>query len=159
MGYDGRWDTFEGIGAADAVGPASSALPGVSANSKRPCSFTPLSGILGKSQTKYIPLKLCPIIFEMEIVSNLEDCIIKPVANATPTPAGYSYHFTVDNTSTDWQIEDCQIKADIVYLHPEVANAYFEHAKNEGLPIRYTTFYTMNQSIKGSEGQLAVNVA
>jgi len=162
MGYDGRWDVVEGIGAADSVGPALGALPGVSANSKRPCSFTPLSGILGKSQTKYIPLKLCPIIFEMEVVSNFDDCIVVPVAAATPpaaNPPGYSYHFTATNTSTDWQIEDCQIKADIVYLHPEIANAYYAHAKNDSLPIRYTTFNTMNQSIKGSEGQLAVNVA
>ena len=77
MGYSGRWDLFNGIGAIDSIGPQLSALPGISTNSRRPCSFTPLSGILGHSQTKYIPLKLCPIIFEMEIVGSEEDAVFK----------------------------------------------------------------------------------
>ena len=156
MGYDGRWDVVEGIAAADSTGIPLASLPGVSAGSSRPCSFTPLSGILGKSQTKYIPLKLCPIIFEMEIVSNQEDCVVKPVATGL---AGDSYHFTADNTTTDWQIQDCQIKADIVYLHPEIANAYYEHSKNGSLPIKYTTYNTLNQSITGAGTQLSINVA
>ena len=158
MGYDGRWDTVEGIQSATQTGIPLAALPGISANSRRPCSFTPLSGILGRGQTKYIPLKLCPIIFEMEIVSSQEDAVIKPVAGTTATD-GYSFHFTADNTTTEWQIEDCQIKADIVYLHPQIADAYLEHAKTGSLPIKYTTCNTMNQTISGAGSQLSVNVA
>ena len=156
MGYDGRWDVVQGIGATGSAGPPLASLPGVSAGSRRPCSFTPLSGILGVTQNKYIPLKICPIIFEMEIVSNQEDCVVKPVATGQP---GESHHFTDDNTTTNWQIEDCQIKADIVYLHPEIANAYYEHAKTGSLPIKYKTYNTMNQSITGAGAQLSINVA
>lgn len=169
MGYDGRWDDYTGIGkpkiftpadpTKDTLGPELGDLTGLPLGSRRPCSFTPLSGILGKSQTKYIPLKICPIVFEMEIVSNTGDCIITPVADATPRPSDYSFQFKSSNTSTDWQIEDCQIKADIVYLHPEIANAYYEHAKTGNLPIKYVTYNTLNQSIAGTGNQLSVNVA
>lgn len=147
-GFDARWDVRTGVGGTTG-GPTPETLPGIAAGHKRPCSFTPLSGLLGRSNTKYIPLKYGNIIFEMEIVGNVEDAVLKPDGTT----------FTNDGTTTLFQIEDCQIKADIVYLHNDVANAYSQHLQNGTLPIKYTTYYTISQSIKGAGNNVAVNVA
>ncbi len=164
MGYDGRWDLlYEGVGIVSnlpgAGGPSTLTLPGITANSRRPCSFTLLSGLLGNSNKKYIPLKYAPLIVELEIISRNDDCIITPEDN-NQDPL-YTLDINTTNTSTEWEIVDCQIKADIIYLNSAVAEAYEAHlAKADGfLPIKYTTYNTLSQSITGAGNQLSINVA
>ena len=160
MSYDGRWDlASNGVGLATNSGPPIESLPGITAGSSRPCTFTLLSGLLGSSNSKYIPLKYAPIIVEIEITSRNDDCIITPIdLNTNPL---HTYHFTTTNTSTEWEIVDCQIKADIIYLNSAVAEAYEAHlSKADGfLPIKYTTYNTLSQSITGAGNQLSINVA
>ena len=144
-GFDYRWDLNTGI-----RGPTPTTLIGISAGNKRHVSFSPLSGLLGRSNTKYIPLKYASIILEMEIVGNEEDAVLKEDGTA----------FTTGSTTTSFQIEDCQVKADVVFLHNDVSNAYSQHLENSGiLPIKYKTFYTISQSIVGSGNNVSVNVA
>ncbi len=76
----------------------------------------------------------------MEIVVSEEDAILKPDGTI----------FATDSTTTSFQIEDCQIKADVVYLHNEASNAYSKHLENGTIPIKYTTYHTINQSIVGA---------
>ena len=150
-GFDWRWDFNPGTrtNGTPNGGPTPATLSGIAPASARTCSFTPLSGLLGRSNKKYIPLKYGNIIFEMEIVGNEEDAVLKPDGTI----------FATDSTNTSFQIEDCQIKADIVYLHNDVANAYSAHLQNGSIPIKYTTYYTINQSITGAGNNVSVNVA
>ena len=47
MGYDGRWDlSLNGVGPTNSIGPSLESLPGITANSKRPCSFTLLLSLI-----------------------------------------------------------------------------------------------------------------
>jgi hypothetical protein len=151
-GFDYRWDGTPGVRTQPTTigGPTPSTLPGIAVGDKRPCSFSPLSGLLGRSNSKYIPLKYGSIILEMEIVGNEEDAVLKADGTIFPTAS----------TTTSFQIEDCQIKADVVFLHNDVANAYAQHLEGGGtLPIKYKTFYTISQSIVGSGNNVSVNVA
>jgi hypothetical protein len=150
-GFEWRWDNTPGVLTNGTIigGPRPQTLTGIAAQTSRTCSFTPLSGLLGRSNKKYIPLKYGNIIFEMEIVGSEEDAVLKPDGTT----------FLADSTTTSFQIEDCQIKADIVYLHNEVANAYSKHLENGSIPIKYTTYYTISQSIVGAGNNVSVNVA
>lgn len=144
-GFDWRWDNNLGT-----RGPTPATLTGISAGDKRHVSFSPLSGLLGRSNSKYIPLKYASIILEMEIVGNEEDAVLKEDGTV----------FLANSTTTSFQIEDCQVKADVVFLHNDVSNAYSQHLENSGiLPIKYKTFYTISQSIVGSGNNVSVNVA
>jgi hypothetical protein len=151
-GFDWRWDFVQGTRSNGTTtgGPTPTTLVGIAPEARRPCSFTPLSGLF-RSNKKYIPLKYGNIIFEMEIVGNEEDAVLKPTVGENG--------FVANDTSTSFKIEDCQIKADIVYLHNEVANAYSKHLENGSIPIKYTTYYTISQSIKGAGNNVSVNVA
>lgn len=56
-------------------------------------------------------------MFETEIVSSEEDAVLKADGTTFPT----------DATTTGF--EDNQTKADVVYLHTDIPNAYTEHLK------------------------------
>ena len=101
-------------------------------------SFKPLCGLL--TQNKYIPLTWCPLVFEFEIVSGDTDAIISP-SGATGT-------FNTSNTSTNWQIQDVRMVADIVTLDNGLQNSYAQHIIGGGsLPINYSTYITILQSV------------
>ena len=97
-----------------------------------------------------IPLKFAPLVIELELVSDATDCIVTPGINAT---------FTVDNTTSNWEINQCMIKCDICTLDNALHNQYVSHLlEGKALPIKYDTFITQQQSIKGMQ-DIAVNVS
>jgi hypothetical protein len=73
-------------------------------------SFKPLFGIF--NQPKYIPLQWCPLTVEFELVTGKTDAIATELANS---------QFPTATTSQDWEISDCQIKADVVELDSAVS--------------------------------------
>ena len=100
--------------------------------------FKPLCGLV--AQTKYIPLMWCPITFEFEVVSGATDAIVSP-SGATGT-------FNTSNTSTNWQIQDVRMVADIITLDSGLQNSYASHVLRGGmLPINYSTYTTILQSV------------
>ena len=52
-----------------------SCIPGPGFPTKRAVGFKPMLGIF--NQFKYIPLKACPLVLELELVSNLTGCIVE----------------------------------------------------------------------------------
>ena len=92
MSYDGRWDlASNGVGLITNSGPPIESLPGRTAGSSRPCSFTLLSGLLGSSNSKHMPLKYAPLIVEIEVNSRNDDCIITLLHLLTSTPILYTH--------------------------------------------------------------------
>ena len=63
----------------------------------------------------------CPLVFEFETVSGSTDAITTPIDHDDA-------HFSLANTSTNWQIEDVRMVADIVTLDSGLQNNYADHA-------------------------------
>ena len=107
-------------------------------------------------QPKLLPVKYAPIILELSLVNSNLDPIISPgVKNFVGSG---SATFTSDNTGTDWQIENCSIKADCCTLDNQLNNEYTAHLlAGKALPIKYSTFINQQSSISGK--LVAVQVA
>ena len=82
--------------------------------------FKPLSGIL--MQSKYIPLRYCPLEIELEL-ADMDDPIITNNFGL-PTTIGQDL---ANSTSGSWKLESCQLKADICTLDNALDNNYVAH--------------------------------
>jgi hypothetical protein len=127
------------------------ALRGVPAGQHMTVSFKPLCGLF--SQEKYLPLKyLNGLTLEFTLVNDSEDCIIsEPVVDGA--------QFTAINTSKSWQIENVQVKAQVVSLDNTMQNQYDKHMLDGGnLPIRFSSIVTSKQHIGTASNDIAINV-
>ena len=109
-----------------------------------------LSGVL--NQPKFLPLRYMSggLSFEFELVSDATD----PLITADGTV------FTTSNTSASWEIENCQIKADVLTLDNSLENSYAEHIMSgKSLPINFNTFITSNQTVGGQNISVSVSRA
>ena len=141
-------DDVEGIGyrANTREAPSTLALPGIAGGEARRVSFRLLSGLL--SQPKWLPIRYCPVTLELELVSGATDAVVAPGGSI----------FTSSNTSTDWQIEDVQLKADLCTLDNAVDNQIADHLlSGKALPINYQTYLTQSQVAAGQS--LSMNVS
>ena len=143
---------IEGFGyRSDTVAPdvahTEASLPGVSSGSYQTVGFKLLSGIF--NQPKMLPLKYMPVTIELELVNDANDPVVTPGIDAT---------FTTANTSNDWQIENVQLKCDIVTLDNTLQNNYDSHLlSGKTLPINYNTYITQSQAVSGQD--VSVNVS
>ena len=65
--------------------------------------FKPLCGLF--NQSKYLPLRYMPIEIELELADN-----------EAPILTNFNTHYTADNTSVSWRMQNCQIKCDVLSL-------------------------------------------
>lgn len=132
-------DAIEGFGGAD------TATPDVLASeAERTVMFTPLSGIL--NQDKYLPIRYAPIQLEFELVNSASDaCRFETSAAA----------------SQDFEINDVQLKCDVITLDNALDNEYAQHLlSGKSLPINFSSYYTGVQvSTGGSDNTVNVSRA
>ena len=134
-GFGHRWDSKEIYNAFTAT-----SMPGIPANTSMNACFKPLCGLL--NQNKFVPLMWCPLTFEFEVVSGNTDAIVSPAGDAI------TLTFNTTNTSTNWQIEDVRMIADVVTLDSGLQNSYAEHILGgKHLPINYSTYISILQSV------------
>ena len=113
-------------------------------------SFQPLSGIL--NQNKMLPIRYAPITIELELADGNLDCILDPAGAPTD-------YWTPANTSTDWQIENVQVKVDVCTLDNALDNSYAQHLlSGKSLPISYNTFVSQFQAANATDKNL-INVS
>jgi len=120
---------------------------GIAAQEGMTVLFKPLSGIL--NQNKLLPLRYAPITIELELVDSGTDPIISNFSgNATNA-------FKADNTSTNWSINNVQVKCDVCTLDNALDNSYAQHLlSGKSLPITYNTFISQIQTIAGQDNPL-----
>ena len=93
---------------------------------------------------KMIPLKMAPIVIELELVGNPGDCL------DTGNTSG------VQN-STSWKITEPQIKCDIITLDSELQNSYASHLlSGKSLPIHFSSYATNVQTATGKDNSLSI---
>jgi hypothetical protein len=126
-------------------------LPGIEPEDYKTVLFKPLSGLL--MQSKYIPLRYCPLTIELELVDNALDPIVDPLASGQST-------FNAANTSAKWQIVNVMVKCDACTLDNALDNSYAEHLlSGKSLPINYNTYISQIQTLlSGENGQKSVRL-
>ena len=130
--------------------PTANTAFGIAGGQHIPVSMKILSGVL--NQPKFLPLRYMSggLSFEFELVSDATDPLI--------TADGAV--FTTANTSASWEIENCQIKADVLTLDNSLENSYAEHIMSgKSLPINFNTFITSNQTVGGQNISVSVSRA
>ena len=136
MGY--RWDSTTNYGPTNVT---YGNYPGIAQGSAKAMSFKPLFGLF--NQPKLIPLMWCPLTLEFEVVSLATDPLL--VAAAGRNDAGDPVS---GELSGSWQIEDVQIKCDLVTLDSALQNSYAEHVlSGKALPLNYSTYITQFQTL------------
>lgn len=107
--------------------------------------FKPLCGLL--QQSKYIPLRYCPLEFELELTSATE-----PIFLSSDSP------LTDTNTSDSWKLENCVVKCDIVTLDNALDNSYVNHLlSGKSLNLVYNTFLSNIQTLVTADSQVNVS--
>ena len=133
-------DNCEGFGVPDmrTVELNDENFHGINPGEHQTAMFKPCSGLLQSG--KMIPLQLCPLTFEFEVVSTATD----PIQSAYTTG---SNALEVANTSSNWHIENVMIKADVLKLDNQLENSYMQHAlEGKALTINFPTLVKCNPS-------------
>ena len=123
--------------------------------------FKPLCGLL--NQSKFIPLSYVQSLsLELELVDNA----LEPIFNANKGDEALEIgdgtqlnpYFTA-MASMNWQIEQVQVKCDIVSLDTGLQNSYTELLMNvKEIPIHFNTLISQYQTIR-NQSQPFVNVS
>ncbi len=102
-----------------------------------------------------LPLRYAPITIELELVDSVTD----PIADPIGSPVFGGFTFTPAVTSTNWSINNVQVKVDVCTLDNALDNSYALHLlQGKSLPISYNTFVSQLQTISGQDAPL-VNVS
>jgi hypothetical protein len=113
--------------------------------------FKSLSGIL--MQSKYIPLRYCPLEIELEL-ADMDDPII---TNNFGLPTDIGQEFA-NSTSGSWKLKSRQLKCDICTFDNALDNNYVAHLlSGKTLNIVYKTFISNIQTVLSEDTQINVS--
>ena len=108
--------------------------------------FRLLSGIL--NQDKYLRIRYCPIQIELELVNNMLD----PITEQASYMNGATAAIGEAEASTQWEIEDVQVRCDVVTLDNALDNEYAQHLiSGKSLPINFNTYVSQIQVLAGQK--------
>ena len=131
-------------------------VTGIAPGQAQTVLFKPCSGLF--NQPKMLPIRYMPITVELELVHDNTE----PIVSATTVGQD---NFDVSNAATGntsmlWQIQNVQVKCDVVTLDNQLDNSYAEHLlSGKALPINYQTYVSQKQSIlSGNNGSQKVRL-
>ena len=131
-------------------------VTGIAPGEAQTVLFKPCSGLF--NQPKMLPIRYMPITIELELVHDNTE----PIVSATTVGQD---NFDVSNAATGntsmlWQIQNVQVKCDVVTLDNQLDNSYAEHLlSGKPLPINYQTYVSQKQSIlSGNNGSQKVRL-
>ena len=131
-------------------------IAGIKPNQTQTVLFKPCSGLF--NQPKMLPIRYMPITVELELVHDNKEPI---VSDTTLGQDSFDVsHAATGNTSLLWQIQNVQVKCDVVTLDNQLDNSYAEHLlSGKPLPINYQTYVSQKQSIlSGNNGSQKVRL-
>ena len=131
-------------------------VAGIAPGQAQTVLFKPCSGLF--NQPKMLPIRYMPLTIELELVHDNTE----PIVSATTVGQD---NFDVSNAATGntsllWQIQNVQVKCDVVTLDNQLDNSYAEHLlSGKALPINYQTYVSQKQSIlSGNNGSQKVRL-
>jgi hypothetical protein len=182
-GCEVRFDqpVFSDILSSDLDGPADQTLEGVRMEAfdqyfvtvlggqSRTVYFKPLFGLLNAN--KMIPLQYCPLVIELELVTNSNDpivsnndigCVINIGHDDTSVTVVHAAAVNggTKNTSTTWTIQNPTVKCDLCTLDNSLQNEYAQLLlSGKSLPINYSSFISQYQTISGPSPAITITRA
>ena len=131
-------------------------VSGIAPGEAQTVLFKPCSGLF--NQPKMLPIRYMPITIELELVHDNTEPIVS--ATTTGQDSFDVSHTAAGNTSLLWQIQNVQVKCDVVTLDNQLDNSYAEHLlSGKALPINYQTYVSQKQSIlSGNNGSQKVRL-
>jgi hypothetical protein len=133
---------------------------GINTNQAVTVLFKPLSGLL--NQNKMLPIRYAPITIELELVDTATEPVMSTPTSGSPLDlgsVGNAGAFTNLNSTSNWSINNVQVKVDVCTLDNALDNSYAQHLlSGKSLPISYNTFVSQMQTIAGQDAPL-INVS
>ena len=124
-------------------------VPGIRIGASQTVLFKPCSGLF--NQSKMFPIRYMPISIELELVNDVTEPII------SHTQSDFIISGASQNTSVNWQLQNVQVKCDVVTLDNQLDNSYAEHLlSGKALPINYQTYVSQMTSIQGGSNGTTV---
>ena len=125
----------------------------------------PCCGLLESNY--YWPLRYAPLELEIAIVSDESAPVISPVStrNSDGTLIDntytdkYGYNFTTGHTSTQWELNDVLVQADVITLENTVNNNIVKHLlEGQSLKLVFPMYHTVTQSFNASGNEINMNI-
>ena len=138
-------------------------IPG--ANGYMRLGHKPVCGLIESNY--YLPLRYAPLELEFTIVSDEHVPVITPFAtrdaagdliNNTYTDK-YGYYFTTGDTSTQWELNNVIIRAEVIQLDNTVNNNIVKHLlEGQSLKLVFPMYHTMTQSFNAAGNEINMNI-
>ena len=94
-------------------------------------------------QSKYLPLRYLPIELDLELADT-----------GAPSITDSNSVYAADTTSISWEIQNCQIKCDILSLDNSLDTSHVNHVLGGNtLTIVYATYISSLQTITSADTQ------
>ncbi len=160
IGFGGRWDSSTVLNTTDTLyaqaitedninGYVQRLLPTIDNGDSKTVAFRPLCGLF--NQSKYIPLKWCPLVLEFEL-GDVNDAIVAPADYAAPYD-----DYTIANTSNVFELTNCKLIVEIIKIDSQLNNSYIEHLlSGKSLSLEYSTYISQQSAISGNN--LAIQI-
>eukprot|EP00438_Fugacium_kawagutii_P027036 Skav201247 [mRNA] locus=scaffold3106:94322:97027:+ [translate_table: standard] len=129
------------------------------ANGKMRLSHKPCCGLISGSNY-YIPLRYAPLELQFQIVSNATDPIVVPQGTGGAGQTDKEgYYFRDGDTSTQWELNNVFIRAEIIQLDNTVNNNIVKHLLDgQSLKLVFPMYHTITQSFNAGGGEINMNI-
>ena len=132
-------------------------IPG--ANGYMRLGHKPVCGLLESNY--YLPLRYAPLELEFTIVSDEHIPVITPFAKTDDNVHidANGYYFTTGDTSTQWELNNVIIRAEVIQLDNTVNNNIVKHLlEGQSLKLVFPVYHTMTQSFNAGGNEINMNI-
>ena len=156
FGYrcDDDLNTRRAVPTSGHIGPAYDAytIPGF--RRKMVVGFKPMLGL--SNQFKYISLKACPLVLELELVSIFSDCVATVGGARFPASGNTD---TSLHTNGQFSISNAFLQTDFVSLDTDLRNKKVAHLLDSiELPITYNTYICQSNQVPNDSSSMNTTV-
>ena len=119
----------------------------------------PVCGLLESNY--YLPLRYAPLELEFTIVSDEHIPVITPFAKTDDNVHidANGYYFTTGDTSTQWELNNVILRAEVIQLDNTVNNNIVKHLlEGQSLKLVFPMYHTMTQSFNAAGTEINMNI-
>ena len=134
-------------------------VAGIPGGSYMRLGHKPVCGLLESNY--YLPLRYAPLELEFTIVSDEHIPVVTPftVTDANTQNDAKGYYFTTGDTSTQWELNNVIIRAEVIQLDNTVNNNIVKHLlEGQSLKLVFPMYHTMTQSFNAAGTEINMNI-
>ena len=134
-------------------------VAGIPGGSYMRLGHKPVCGLLESNY--YLPLRYAPLELEFTIVSDEHIPVVTPftVTDANTQNDAKGYYFTTGDTSTQWELNNVIIRAEVIQLDNTVNNNIVKHLlEGQSLKLVFPMYHTMTQSFNAGGNEINMNI-